>query len=392
MLPGVGVFGTTATIQSFVPILKVCGFPVVALWGSENLDAQELATQLDIPFSTRKVDDVLLRKDVDLVVIGCPPHSQWFIAVKALGIGKHVLCSAPSGPMQLNAQHMVKAARYYPRLMSLMCYGLRFLPTIIKMKTMIEEGCLGSITICEVKVHYGGLPKEKYDWMCDEGMGGGVLNTIGSNIIDVITFLTKERALRVHGMLKTYTKQTQNIKGIREITSDDFCTFQMELDKGACVTVTLNSHIPGQFVQEIVICGQKGRLIARGSDLYEQRLNATRESLIHFDPIKEEERYGISPKARTEIPSPYLKGLIHMIEAVKDAFEKEEERQNWQAEPVASASNFEDALYVQTVVDAIRKSNKTKQWTKVDVSVEEPEPNSNNMLSDQMRRSTFSLQ
>jgi predicted dehydrogenase len=72
--------------------------------------------------------------------------------------------------------------------------------------------------------------KDEFDWRCDETMGGGVLNTIGSNIIDLITYLTGQKAVRVHGMLKTYTKQTDKIKGIREITSDDFCSIQLELD------------------------------------------------------------------------------------------------------------------------------------------------------------------
>ena len=120
------------------------------------------------------------------------------------------------------------------------------------------------MTICEVNVRYEASEKEQFDWMCDEMMGGGVLNTMGSNIIDIITHVTSQKATNVHGMLKTYTKQTEKIKGIREITSDDFCTFQLELEKGSCATVTINSHIPGGFSQEIMMIGTKGRLIAKG--------------------------------------------------------------------------------------------------------------------------------
>lgn len=48
-------------------------------------EAELLSGELRIPYATNLVDEVLLRKDVDLVVILCPPthHSQ--IAVKALG-------------------------------------------------------------------------------------------------------------------------------------------------------------------------------------------------------------------------------------------------------------------------------------------------------------------
>jgi predicted dehydrogenase len=265
-LPGIGVFGTGTAVRCLVPLLKSCGFRVEALWGRTREQAEECAKDLDISFKTNVVDDVLLHRNVDLVFLNCPPHQQTPIAVKALGIGKHVICGMPAGPTQMDALRMVKGAQYYPSLMSLMCNGLRFLPCFVKMKTLIKDGYLGTINICEVRVHCGSI-KDKYDWMCDELMGGGVLNQHGSIIIDMITYLTGQKATRVHGLLKTFIKQTDKIKGIRQITSDDFCSFQMELDGGACATVVLNGHLQGKYSHEFLICGSKGHLVARGSDL-----------------------------------------------------------------------------------------------------------------------------
>ncbi|ESO98212.1 hypothetical protein LOTGIDRAFT_114597 [Lottia gigantea] len=389
MLPRVGVFGTTTIIKSLVPILKSNGFLVVALWGRTKEQADELGKELGVTFTTQKVDEVLLYKDVDFVIISCSPHLQSQIAVKALNIGKHVLCGTPSGPGQVEVLRMVNAARYYPRLMSLMCHSLRFLPTVTKMKNLIQNGFVGDINICEVRVHYQSIVKENFDWTCDELMGGGVLNTIGCNIIDIITYLTSQKAIRVHGMLKTYHKQTDKIKGIREITSDDYCSFQMELEKGACATVTLNSHMPGPFVQEIIISGSKARLTVRGADLYGQAHDKIKEDLLQFEPVhySEEERLGISQKVRREIPNPYLKGMIRSIEAVRVAFGKEEVRQSWCSEPLVAAATFEDSLYTQTVIDAIRTSSKSKEWEKVVMMKEEPNP----FLTAAMRKSTFSL-
>ncbi|XP_041376318.1 glucose-fructose oxidoreductase domain-containing protein 1-like [Gigantopelta aegis] len=376
MLPGVGVFGSTSLIRCIVPILKACGFKVIAIWSSTEEDAKELAKDLGIPLSTSKVDEVLLHKDVDLVVLSCSPHIQSPIAVKALNIGKHVLCGMPAGSGEKSAHKMVNAARYYPRLMSLICHGLRFLPVISKMKKLIQEDdYVGDITVCEVKVHCGSLQHDKFDWMCDELMGGGTLNTIGSSIIDVITFVTGLKALKVHGMLKTFTKQTDKIKGIREITSDDFCSFQMEMEDDACVNVVVNAHIPGNFIQEILICGTKGHLIVRGTDLFGQKSDHTKEDLLLFDRtgIKEEVKFGILEKIRKEIPSPYLKGVIRMIESVKDAFDREEQRQIWCSEPLHLAATFEDYFYTQTIIEAIKKSSKTKEWVKVVMVTDELE-------------------
>ena len=67
-----------------------------------------MATSLNIPFFTSRVDDVLLRKDVGLVVILCPPNLHSQIAVKALGIGKHVLCGIPGSLNQAEFLRMVQ--------------------------------------------------------------------------------------------------------------------------------------------------------------------------------------------------------------------------------------------------------------------------------------------
>ena len=110
---------------------------------------------------------------------------------------------------------------------------LSSLPAFVRMKQLIEEGYVGELLVCEVQVHSGSLLGKKYNWSCDDLMGGGGLHSVGTYIIDLLTFLTGQKAVKVHGLLKTFVKQTDHIKGIRQITSDDFCTFQMVLDPKA---------------------------------------------------------------------------------------------------------------------------------------------------------------
>ena len=91
-------------------------------------DAEHVGKELSIPFFTNKVDEVLLRKDVELIIILCPPNLHSQIAVKALGIGKHVLCDRPAGLSQCEALKMVLASNYYPSLICVLNFPLRFHP------------------------------------------------------------------------------------------------------------------------------------------------------------------------------------------------------------------------------------------------------------------------
>lgn len=158
MLPGIGVFGTGSVVRLFIPFLREKGFKIEAIWGRTVAEASEVATDLEIPFHTSRIDDVLLRRDVDLIFIMCSPSLHAQIAVKALGIGKHVVCDKPAGLSQSEALKMVKAAQYYPSLISIVNHSLRFLPAFIRMKREIEEGYLdGLISVIDVRVQMGSL-------------------------------------------------------------------------------------------------------------------------------------------------------------------------------------------------------------------------------------------
>ncbi|XP_031370205.1 glucose-fructose oxidoreductase domain-containing protein 1 isoform X3 [Apis dorsata] len=321
-LPGIGVFGTGSIVRIIIPFLREKGFRIEAIWGRTLAEVLEVATDLEIPFHTSRIDDVLLRKDVDLIFIMCSPSLHAQIAVKALGIGKHVVCDKPAGLSQSEALKMVRAAQYYPSLISIVNHSLRFLPAFVHMKKALEEGYLkGPVNVIEVRVHMGSLLHNGYDWLCDDTMGGGILALVGSHVIDLIFHLIGQRASRVHAVVRTFTQTTKHINGIRHVTSPDFCNFQMELSGGTLVTTTLSNHLQGQLSQEILICGG--------------------------------------------------------------------DKKGWIKEPVFSASSFEDGLYVQAVIDALRQSNKRREWIKVNILTEEPDPNP--LLSAAVRATAISI-
>lgn len=392
MLPGIGVFGTGPTVKLLVPFLREKGFKIEAIWSRTLQEAETAAQELSIPFHTNKIDDVLLRKDVDLIFIASAPNLHAQISVKALGIGKHVVCDKPAGLSQSEALKMVSAGQYYPTLISIISHSLRFLPAFSQMRRAIKEGYLGAmsdITLIDVRVQMGSLLHDKYDWLCDDTMGGGTLSLIGSHVIDLVTFLTGQHAVKVHGVVRTFTKTTDQISGIRHITAPDFCSFQMEMNGGTLVTATLNNHIAGSnFTQEVLVCGKNGHLVVRGGDLFGRRHRSTEakntEEVLYLD-VEDLQ----CPTPVSVIPRPYVKGMCKMIGALKEAFLPVKEKAGWIKEPVCLAATFEDGLYVQAVLDAIRKSSQTREWAKVTILTEQPDPNP--LLSAAVRRTTISL-
>ena len=97
------------------------------------------------------------------------------------------------------------------------------------MKNHIENGYIGNIQVIEMRVYCGLSLDIHYNWFHDGRMKGGVLGTFGGHFIDIASFVSGQKACKVHGFLTTFQKYTPKISGFREITSDDFCTFQVRV-------------------------------------------------------------------------------------------------------------------------------------------------------------------
>lgn len=365
-LPGIGIFGTNEVVKVLVPILREKGFVIQAIWGKNMKEAEQAAQQLKISFFTSQIDDVLLCKNVDMIFVLCQPYLHPQISVKALGIGKHVLCVTPVGTSVADAQKMVRASEYYPSLIALVNHSLRFLPAFVHMKKSINDGLIGPLSVIDVSVKISSLLHDSYDWLCSSEMGGGVLSLIGSHVIDLIHFLIGKKALRVHAIVRTFKQQTDTISGIRQITAPDFCNFQMELEGGLLVVANLlsNQCCRNAFEQDVTIVGRDGTLIVAGGDLVCLK-RKTNDSSGEF---KEDKLYVEIQDMRTELtsllPRPYVRGMTKMVGALKEAFATPS---GWAKEAVSSAANFNDALYVQAVLEAIRKSSENRTWVKVNM-------------------------
>ncbi|MGH0146018.1 UNVERIFIED_CONTAM: hypothetical protein FKN15_007620 [Acipenser sinensis] len=82
-------------------------------------------------------------------------------------------------------------------------------------------------------------------------------------------------------------------------------------------------------------------------------------------------------KGLREVPLPYLKGMVCMVQALRQSFEEQEDRRTWEHKPVSMAASFEDGLYMQSVVDAIKQSSRSGEWEMVEIMTEEPDTNQN---------------
>ena len=191
-------------------------------------------------------------------------------------------------------------------------------------------------------------------------MGGGGLHIIGWCIIDILSHLIGSRALRVHGILRTFGRRAG--PGIRSVTADDYACFQMLMSGGVVCSVTLNFNLPGSTHHEVMAVGSTGHLVVRGTELWGHRHGDQREELLLND---------------NSAAGPAVRGLIAMVTQLRLAFEAQEDCCSWERPPVAMAASFEDGLYVHAVVEAVKRASRSGEWEAVQLATKEAESNHN---------------
>lgn len=374
--------GTPDQVSLLVPILQSLKFPVTAVWCKNSELCKSLGEKYSIAFRATDFQSLLLHSDVDLVYVATEPGLHAEVAVKALTSGKHCICQKPPSISQHEAEKMVSLSRYYSQLTTLLQSHLRFLPAVTKMKEFIASGYCGRLMVIEARVLMGSLVEDDgYSWKCDETMGGGALNTVGSHIIDLVTYVSGQRAEKVHGSLKTFKPQTDKIHGFRTITSDDFCSFQLNCTEDVSAVVTVNTHAPGRFTFEFSVTGTEGQLVLRGVDLYGSK-DAETEKLLHQQKWAKVDVQ--NPLFPSDYYQPILVGCRHMFLALSNFYTSLSTRSGSSVAvtrsrrthppslsklpnipPAPPSASFEDGIYIRTVLDAIFKSNKTGAWVDI---------------------------
>src|SRR5258706_596914 len=103
-------------------------------------------------------EEVVNRKDIDLVDVSTPGDSHAEIAIAAARAGKAVFCEKPLGNTVAEAERML-AAVTKAGVTHMICHNYRRIPAVMLAKQLIDEGQLGEIR------HYRGTYLQ--DWITD---------------------------------------------------------------------------------------------------------------------------------------------------------------------------------------------------------------------------------
>ncbi|OBZ76357.1 D-xylose 1-dehydrogenase (NADP(+)) 2 [Grifola frondosa] len=165
---------------------------VIAVAARNKDRADEFAKKWDLPKSyggATAYQDLLDDGDIDAVYIGLPNslHFEW--TMKALALGKHVLCEKPIADNEEETRKMFAFAEE-KNLILLEAWQVRFHPAIQRVKAIVEEGSLGKMV--SMTTHLGvwnSVFFVKDDIRFNYSLGGGGLMDMGPYPINCMRYL-----------------------------------------------------------------------------------------------------------------------------------------------------------------------------------------------------------
>lgn len=378
--PKVAILGLNEASRSIIPLFQFCGFRVTCVWDRNASRAKDQCAENGIRLAEfweqfpTKWEDVLVSPHVEVVYVATPPSQHAEIAVKALSVGRHVVCQSPLAASMAGAGKMISMTRWYPKLFGGLGSHFRFLPAVKKMKELIDEGYCGRVMLVEARINSHSLiVGEMYGWKCDNAAGGGALNILGGHLVDLVMHLTDEKVIEASGFLKTFYEETDAIKSYRKVTSDDFCSAQLSCRNGICASVTVNCTQPKGFRLFLSVTGRKGQLCVRDMDLYSQQLGEE-EVLVYKElvvpPSGSDAKDGATAQSHDYLDFfklgckymlPWLHSALNMSSSASDLLVEEPEPHDLPG----AMSSFEEGFETQKVLSTIRQSHHARKWCAV---------------------------
>ena len=342
-----------------IPVMKV-------ICGRNEAAVRAAAGKLGWEEWSTSWEQVVRRKDIDLVDVSTPGDSHMPIAVAAAKAGKAVFCEKPLANTLSEAKKMLAAVEKN-RVPHMICHNYRKAPAVTLAKQLITEGTLGTI------YHFRGTYLQ--DWIVDPNFpliwrldknraGSGAMGDLASHVTDLSRFLVGE-ITEVSATLQTFIKErplVDNPKKSGKVTVDDASLALVRFENGAIGTIEATRLAPGRKnYNRFEINGSNGSLafnLERMNEL-ELYLRNDPQYTQGFRTIMVTEGGGAHPYVGAWWPPGHIIGyehtFVHTVYELMQAISRNQ----------VPSPSFVDGVRNQAVLDAMERSGESKKWVKV---------------------------
>jgi predicted dehydrogenase len=127
-------------------------------------------------------EQFVIDPSIDMIIVATPSHLHVDHVLAALHAGKHVVCEKPMAGSLKEADRLIRAVEAQDRQVAIF-HNRRFEPHYQKVSQVIGSGQLGRIVQARMMQHQF---TRRWDWQTLREFNGGLINNIGSHLLDLL--------------------------------------------------------------------------------------------------------------------------------------------------------------------------------------------------------------
>jgi len=208
--------------------------------------ARKAMEQGGFAFATTNWRELIERDDIQIINICTPNNQHCEQLLAAIAAGKHIYCDKPLVVGDEEASRIEEALRAYTGI-GQMTLQYRFYPATLRAKQLLEEGFVGNVVCFRAAyLHSGSVdPHKPMGWKQLKSAGGGVLQDLGSHIVDLIDYLIGPFASLLTETHILYPSRPDARGEIVPVEAEDHVLMMVRLSNGAPGTIEASKIATG---------------------------------------------------------------------------------------------------------------------------------------------------
>ena len=254
-----GIVGCGMVAVTHADAIADCdGAVLVGVYDRSAARCAELAAERGVR-AYASYEAMLASTEIDAVCICTPSGLHFEQARAALDAGKHVVLEKPMALNTADAEELVRHAEDAHCILTVISQ-YRFYEDVVRVKSLIEAGAFGRLTLCDLYMKYWRDPSYyagstwRGTWAMD---GGGALMNQGIHGVDLMRFLLGDVKL-IKGCARTL---------VHDIEVEDSVAALVEYGEGTLGVIEASTAAYPGFSRRIEIHGTRGYAILVNSAL-----------------------------------------------------------------------------------------------------------------------------
>jgi len=345
----IGIIGTGVGLRTHYPgFKKTDEIEFIGLVGSSIERTNEYVKRFEFKKVFKDYKELIQSDEIDFVCITTPNNFHLDEILLAIDSDKHILSEKPLASSLVEINTILNFQKKSTKL-HLIDHQLRFNPYIIEVKNIIKQGYIGRPYFIRIHQQSTGYSDRnaKWNWSFDDQQGGGVRLAMASHLIDIINFwLDGKKPLFVKGSMDSVVEErNDNNNKLRKINTSSFFSSSISFENNLEVQFSATAAALGIPRFDFSVYGTEGELH------FDLQNKLTGAFLNNRGKVENINVSGVKDEERENKVSIFSGSFVYFAEKIVEYFKEKDES------ILKNAARFEDAIYTQTLLDAIQKSN-----------------------------------